>query len=336
VASTITEVAKLAGVGVGTVSRVLNNKGYVDPATRVRVQAAIAELEWVPQHAARNLKSKRNQAVGVVVPFLTGPSISERLAGIESALVDADLDMIATSIERPGRRAAVLGRIAHRGRIDGLLLVSLAPTHDELAGIRSTGVPVVIVDAHHRSVPRVIIDDAGGGYMAARHLLDLGHRHVGFIGDRPVPGFGFSSGRLRFSGVTKALREESLAVPEHLVGLGEPTRPAARRLALAMLEGPARPTAIIATSDVQALGVLEAARILGIDVPGGLSVIGFDDVELADFAGLTTIHQPLADTGLRGVARLLELIDGHPTGPLREVLPISLVVRRTTAAPASA
>jgi DNA-binding LacI/PurR family transcriptional regulator len=335
-ASTITEVAKLAGVGVGTVSRVLNNKGYVDPATRVRVEAAIAELEWVPQHAARNLKSKRNQAVGVVVPFLTGPSISERLAGIESALVDADLDMIATSIERPGRRAEVLGRIAHRGRIDGLLLVSLAPTHDELASIKSTGVPVVIVDAHHRSVPRVIIDDAGGGYMAARHLLDLGHRHIAFIGDHPVPGFGFSSSRLRFSGVSKALREEGLAVPDHLVGLGEPTRPAARALAMAMLGQAMRPTAIIATSDVQALGILEAARTLGIDVPGGLSVIGFDDVEVADFAGLTTIHQPLVDTGKRGVARLLELIDGRSVGALREVLPVRLVVRRTTGAPARA
>lgn len=332
-AATITQVAKLAGVGVGTVSRVLNNKGYVDASTRARVEAAIAELDWVPQHAARNLRSRRNQAVAVVVPFLTGPSISERLSGIESALVDADLDMIATSIDRPGRRAEVLGRIAQRGRIDGLLLVSLAPTHQELDGIRAAKVPLVIVDAYHRSVPRVIIDDTAAGYLAARHLLELGHRRIGFVGDRPIPGFRFSSSRLRFAGLTKALREEGLAVPASMVGLGEPTRAEARALAGALLSAPQPPSAILATSDVQALGVLEAARALRLDVPGQLSVMGFDDVDMADFAGLTTIHQPLALTGKRGVERLIDLIEGRPVGPLREVLPVSLVIRGTTGAP---
>jgi DNA-binding LacI/PurR family transcriptional regulator len=333
VAATITEVAKRAGVGVGTVSRVVNNKGYVDPGTRVRVEAAIAELGWVPQRAAQLLKSKRTQAIAVVVPYLTGPSISDRLAGVEEALVDADMDMIATSIERPGRRAEVLGRIALRGRVDGLLLVSLAPSNEELAGIREVGIPVVVVDAHHRSVPRVIIDDTLGGYLAARHLFDLGHRRIGFVGDRPVPGFGFSSSRLRFTGVSRALREEGLAIPADLVSLGAPTRVEARALAADLLALPNPPTAIIATSDVQALGVLEAARLAGARVPDDLSVIGFDDVEIADFAGLTTIHQPLFLSGQRGVARLLDLIEGRPAGPLREVLPVSLVARRTTAAP---
>ncbi len=335
-AATITEVAKRAGVGVGTVSRVVNNKGYVDPATRARVEAAIEALGWVPQRAAQLLKAKRTQAVAVVVPYLTGPSISDRIAGIESALVDADMDMLATSIERPGRRAEVLGRIALRGRIDGLLLVSLAPTNEELEGIRRADIPVVIVDAHHRTVPRVIIDDATGGYMAARHLLDLGHRRIGFVGDRPVPGFGFTSSRLRFAGVSKALREEGLAVPPDLVALGAPTRAEARALASGLLRSANPPTAIVATSDVQALGVLEAARLADIPVPERLSVVGFDDVEVADFAGLTTIRQPLVLSGQRGVARLLDLVEGRPVGPLREVLPVSLVARRTTAAAPSA
>jgi DNA-binding LacI/PurR family transcriptional regulator len=112
-----------------------------------------------------------------------------------------------------------------------------------------------------------------------------------------------------------------------------PTRQDARRLALELLAGPARPTAIVATSDLQALGVLEAARELGLSVPGDLSVVGFDDIEIADFAGLTTIRQPLALTGTRGVERLLDLIEGRPIGPLREVLPVELVVRSTTGVP---
>jgi DNA-binding LacI/PurR family transcriptional regulator len=329
-AATIIDVAKRAGVGIGTVSRVVNNKGYVDAETRARVEAAITELDWVPREAARNLKSGRAQAIGVVVPFLTGPSISERLHGIESALVDADLDMMATSIERPGRRDAVLGRISQRGRVDGLLLVSIAPTTAELDHFRRAGLPVVLVDAHHRSAPRVIVDDAGGGYAVARHLLDFGHRRIGFIGDRPVPGFRFTSSRLRLGGVMKALREEGLGIPDALVAVGSPTRADARSLATAMLTSDRPPTAIVAASDTQGLGVLEAARDLGIDVPDDLSVVGFDDIEAADFAGLTTIRQPLVDTGRRGVERLVEMIEGRSGGQLREVLPVTLVVRRTT------
>ena len=332
-APTITEVAKLAGVGVGTVSRVLNNKGYVDVSTRARVETAIAELGWIPQHAARNLKAKRTQAVAVVVPYLTGPSISERLSGVEMGLVAAGLDMIAISIEMPGRRAAVLGRMAQRGRVDGVLLVSVAPTTAELAGFGAANLPVVVVDAHHRSVPRVIVDDVGGGYMAARHLLDVGHKRIGYVGDRAVPGFRFTSSRLRLGGVGKALREEAIAVPDELVALGAPTRADARELAVRMLALPRRPTAIVAASDTQALGVLEAARDAGLRVPDDLSVTGFDDIETADFAGLTTIRQPLTLTGRRGVERLVDLIEGRSPGPLREVLPVELIIRRTTAPP---
>jgi len=331
--ATITQVARHAGVGVGTVSRVVNHKGYVDPSTRARVEAAIQALGWIPQHAARNIRSGRTQAVAVVVPYLTTPSIPQRLDGMVEALESADLDMITTSIERPERRADLLDRLVGRGRIDGLLLVSIVPSAAELAAIQRAHIPLVLVDAFHRSIPRVIIDDAGGGYLAARHLLELGHRRIGFVGDRQVAGFHFSSSRLRFAGVGKAMRDEGLAIPEPLVGLGAPTRLDARRLARAILTHPDPPTAIVATSDIQALGVLEAARELRLDVPRDLSVVGFDDLEIADFAGLTTIRQPLALTGQRGVERLLDLIDGRPVGPLREVLPVSLVVRTTTAAP---
>ena len=299
------------------------------------METAIAELGWIPQHAARNVKSGRTRAVAVVVPYLTTPSIPERLHGMEEALEDADLDMIATSIERPGRRAELLSRMVQRGRIDGLLLVSLVPTNAELAAIRAARIPLVIVDGYHRSIPRVIIDDAGGGYMAARHLLDLGHRRIGFVGDRPVPGFRFTSSRLRLSGVGRALREEGLAIPEPLVGLGAPTRLDARSLAAGMLAGPTPPTAIVATSDIQALGVLQAARTWASTCPATCPWSASMTSRWPTSPGLTTIRQPLALTGQRGVERLLDLIAGRPPGPLREVLPVSLVVRSTTAPPPS-
>jgi DNA-binding LacI/PurR family transcriptional regulator len=179
----------------------------------------------------------------------------------------------------------------------------------------------------------VVVDDVDGGRVAAQHLLDLGHRRIGFVGDVPRPGFGFSSSRLRLRGVDQALRGVGLAIRSEHMGLAEHSRQHARASADAILGTPQRPTAIVAASDTEAIGVLEAAAALGLSTPADLSVIGYDDVESADLLGLTTIRQPLAATGERAVARLLAQIAGNDEGPLREVLPVTLLVRRTTAPP---
>lgn len=330
---TISDVARLAGVGRGTVSRVLNERPNVDPGTRERVLAAIRELDYVPSSAARRLSLGRTHTIAVVVPYLTRPSVVERLRGIEQALVQAAFDMIVFNVETPQRRDAVLRDLSRPARIDGLILVSIAPHEDELRQIRNSGLPVVLVDAHHRSLPRVVVDDVGGGRLAARHLLDLGHVRIGFIGDPLRPPIGFSSSRLRLRGVEQALRADGLAIPEELVALGEHGRQRARELAGELLRSSLPPTAIVAASDTQALGVLEAAADLGLEVPGDLSVVGYDDIEAADYVGLTTIHQPLLETGSRAVRRLLELIGGSRGPTLREVLDVWLVARRTTSPP---
>jgi LacI family transcriptional regulator len=330
---TIGDVARKAGVGRGTVSRVLNNKPNVDPVTRARVQAVIDELDFVPSAAARRLSLGRSQTVGVVVPFLTRPSVVERLRGIELSLAGAGLDMITLNVESAERRDAVLRTIARRERIDGLILMSITPHEDELERIVAAGLPLVLLDAHHRSVPRVVMDDVDGGRIAARHLLELGHQRFGFVGDVPRPGFGFSSSRLRLRGVEQTLREQGLAIRDDHLGLAEHSRQNARASAEAILARPDRPTAIVAASDTEAIGVLEAAAAVGLSVPGDVSVIGYDDVEAADYVGLTTVHQPLSESGERAVARLEALMAGADEGPLREVMPVSLVVRRTTGRP---
>jgi len=330
---TIADVARLAGVGRGTVSRVLNERPNVDPRTRARVLAAIRELDYVPSSAARRLSLGRTHTIAVVVPYLTRPSVVERLRGIEQALVQAAFDMIVFNVETPQRRDEVLRDLSRPARIDGLLLVSIAPHEHELRQIRHTGLPVVLIDAHHRSLPRVVVDDVGGGRLAARYLLDLGHIRIAFVGDPLRPPIGFSSSRLRLRGVEQALRADGLAIPEELVALGEHGRQRARELAGELLRSALPPTAIVAASDTQALGVLEAAADLGLQVPGDLSVIGYDDIEAADYVGLTTIHQPLQETGSRAVRRLLELIGGSSGPVLREILEVWLVARRTTSPP---
>lgn len=329
--ATIGDVARLAGVGRGTVSRVLNDRPNVDPGTRERVQRAIDELDFVPSATARRLSLGRTHTIVVVGPFLTRPSIVERLAGIGSALAGAGLDAISTSVESLDRRAAVIHDAARPERADGLIIIHIAPTSDEADRIMSSGMPCVLIDAHHRRLPRVVVDDVQGGHLAAQHLLELGHRRIAFIGDVPLPGFGFSSTRLRLRGVVRTLRDAGMELPEARIALGEHSRAGARASTLRLLDGPLPPTAIIAASDTEAMGVLEAARLRGLRVPEHLSVIGYDDIDVADFIGLTTVRQPLFETGIRAVHRLQALIGGGDPRPLREVLPVELVIRSTTA-----
>jgi LacI family transcriptional regulator len=330
---TIADVARAAGVGRGTVSRVLNERANVDPETRARVLATIRELDFVPNPAARRLSLRRTQTVAVVIPFLTRPSALERLRGIEQGLSRAGYDALVFNIETAERRTAVFHDLIRRERVDGLIIVSLSPHPDEVARIQRIGLPTILVDAHHRALPRVIGNDVLGGRMATQHLLRLGHREIGFVGDVPRVPLSFSASRLRLAGVRQALRGAGLALPAARVGVGDHSRQRAAQLATRMLTSARPPTAIVCASDTQAAGVLEAAHALDLPVPGSLSVTGYDDLEWAEYLGLTTVHQPLAESGERAAERLLAMLAGKSSRPLRETQDITLIVRRSTAAP---
>lgn len=330
---TIADVARLAGVGRGTVSRVLNDRANVDPATRSRVLAAIKTLDFVPNQTARRLSLRRTQTVAVILPFLTRPSAVERLRGIELTLASAGYDLIVFNIETVERRDAVFRDLPRPERVDGLIIVSLSPHAVELERIERTGLPTVLVDAHHRALPRVVADDVLGGRLATQHLIGLGHRRIGFLGDIPRTPLAFTSSRLRLTGVRQAMAAAGYRLPASLVGIGDHSRRRAAELTTRMLTSSLPPTAIVSASDTQAAGALEAASHLGLHVPGDLSVTGYDDLELADHLGLTTVRQPLFESGVRAVQRLLRAVEGGPPEPMREVQDISLVVRRTTAPP---
>jgi DNA-binding LacI/PurR family transcriptional regulator len=331
VSGTISDVARQAGVGRGTVSRVLNERANVDPATRARVLAAIRELDFVPNPTARRLSLRRTQTVAVILPFLARPSAVERLRGIEFAMVSTGYDMIVFNVETAERRDAVFGDLPRAERVDGLIIVSLSPHASELARILRSGLPTVLVDAHHRALPRVVADDVLGGRLATEHLIGLGHRRIGFIGDTPRMPLAFTSSRLRLSGYRRAMGRAGLVTPAGLIALGDHSRHRASELAHRMLSGRCPPTAIVCASDTQAAGVIEGASALGMVIPDDLSVTGYDDLDFAGHLNLTTIRQPLFESGVRAVQRLLVGIDGRPMAPLREVQRISLVVRRSTA-----
>jgi LacI family transcriptional regulator len=328
--ATIAEVATQAGVGASTVSRVLNG-GQVSPKARARVLSAIQDLDYRPSASARSLVTGSTGTLALVIPFFTHPSAVERMRGVLTAVDRAGFELVVCNVATPAHRHEYLGRRAPLDRSDGLLITSLTPTDAEADAFLRRRAAVVLLDAHHPRLPSISIDDIEGGALATRHLIELGHERIGFVGDRPQPDFGFVASERRRAGYRQALREAGLPVGPELEREGPHGRLVAHRLTRELLSLETPPTAIFAASDTQALGVLEAARCEGFDVPGDLSVVGFDDIEVAPYVGLTTVHQPLENSGARGIERLVGALCGEPGEPLDERLELELVVRSSTA-----
>jgi DNA-binding LacI/PurR family transcriptional regulator len=324
------DVARHAGVSVATVSRVLNDLPLVSPETRDRVMRVVEELGYRRSATARSLSLGRSQTIGVVAPFFTTLSVVERLRGISERLADHGYDLMLFDVETPGQRADALRDFARHDRVDGLLVISLPLADDEVEALRRNDLPVVLVDIAHPGLPHVVIDDVRGGELAAEHLLAKGHRRIGFVGDMPANPFGFTSSERRREGFRHALRAAGIDPVDDLERRGVHGREQARELAEAMLGSDNRPTAVFAASDIQAFGVLEAADTLGLRVPEDVAVIGFDDIEMAAIIGLTTVRQPLRESGARGTELLLAAIEGGEQRPVKELEPLGVIDRRTT------
>ncbi len=337
---TIRDVAKRAGVGIATVSRVLNESPLVSDETRHRVQTAIADLDYSPSAVARRLSRGKSMAVAVIAPFFTRRSYVERLQGIENVLSAAGYDLILYNVETVARRDECLRAVPRGERLDGLLIVSLTPDDDEVRQFAALGVPAVLIDAYHPALPTVRIDDVAGARTAVQHLIDLGHRRIAYIGEtldqNPL---NFQPIGDRFQGYRRTLDEAGIPFCPEYHRQGKYGWREARHMTHELLDLPEPPTAIFAYSDTMAFGVLEAAQQRGVDVPGRLSVIGFDDVEIAQYFRLTTVRQPLHESGARGAELLLEGMDSddEPTavGPRHVVQPTELVARSTTGPPLS-
>jgi LacI family transcriptional regulator len=331
---TIADVAAAAGVGVGTVSRVLNGSAQVTEATVLAVRTAAEGLGYRRSHAAAALVRGTPHTVAVMVTYLTRPSTVVRLAGALAVLEQQGYDTIVCNVESPAERDRQRAELLRTHRTDGVLAVSLPLSRPEAAQFTRAGVALVTVDSAVAGVPHCVVDDVAGGMLATSHLTGLGHRRIGFIGDEvaaPPAGLGFTSSARRQRGYRQALAVTGIASEAALVRLGPHSAAAAAELAAELLKSPQPPTAIFAASDTQAMGVLAAADRLGVAVPDELSVVGFDDIESASLLGLSTIAQPLARSGSDGARMLCALLRGERVSPLRHELALDLVARRSSA-----
>lgn len=335
-AVTIRDVARKAGVGIGTVSRVLNDSPMVSEETRRRVQDAIKALDYSPSLVARRLSRGRSMAIAVIAPFFIRRSYVERLQGIENVLSTSGYDLVLYNVETVARRDECLRSLPRGERLDGLLILSLAPTDDEAERLLRLGVPTVLIDAFHEALPTVTVDDMAGARTAVQHLIDLGHKRIAYVGeylnDNP---FNFRPVVDRYRGYRDALAGAGIPFQPQYHCQGKYGWREAHRMAQALFALDEPPTAIFAYSDTLAFGVIEAAQHHNLSIPDQLSVVGFDDVEIAQYLRLTTLRQPLYESGARGAELLLEQI-GSDVGRRvpHVVLPTELVVRRTTAPPA--
>jgi LacI family transcriptional regulator len=330
---TITDVAKRAGVGLGTVSRVLNDSPRVSEETRSLVEDAIRDLDYHPSPLAQGLKRGRTHVIEVLVPFMTHPSAVERLRGIVPVLNSGGYTLVLRDVETPSQRDDHMRAMTRPHRADGYIIISLTPTSEEVGAFRDTETKVVLVDAHHDDLSSVILDDVKGGSIATRHLVELGHRDIAFIGDDMNNQFGFASSSDRCKGYEDVLASSGIEIRPHFIRTAPHGRASGRELATQLLKLDRPPTAIFASSDTQALGVIEAAEAEGVRVPSELSVVGFDDIDVAQYVGLTTIQQPLEASGRLAAELLMNSLSGESASVTHEYLLLELISRTTTAPP---
>ncbi len=331
---TIRDVARAAGVSPGTASRALNNSPLVAETTRRLVLEAARRLNYQPNIMARRLSLGKTLTIAILAPFFTRPAFVARLRGIVEALQDTSYDLLIHNIDNPESRAQIFEQMLRTRRVDGAIIISLPLDAATRATIVQSETPVVLIDTPSSAdlhVSQVLVDDVLGGMQAVQHLLSLGHRRIAFLGDKADPHFEFTSSKHRHEGYKRALQAAGIPVDPRYYRECAITRQAARQVVLGLLREHPRPTAIFAASDTQAMGVLEAARTIGLKIPNDLSVIGYDDLDISEHIQLSTVHQQLVTSGVVGARLLLQHLDDPKAPFTRKELQTHVVVRNTTA-----
>ncbi|MCB0064344.1 MAG: LacI family DNA-binding transcriptional regulator [Caldilineaceae bacterium] len=328
---TIYDVASRAEVSIATVSRVLNNPHRVNEETRRRVLTAIDELKFVPKAEATARARRNNYRIGVLAPFFTYPSFVQRLRGVANVLNGSEYELVVYSVDSAHHYRSQLETLPIVRRIDGLIIMSLLV--DDVAANRllQHQLPTVLIESHHTALSGIEIDNKAGGRLAAQYLLERGHRNIGFIGiDSEIPGCTLPTSEIRLQGFQATMTDIGLPLHDVYIRNAENDMDAAYAQAKALLALPERPTAIFATSDLLALGVLKAIREIGLRIPDDIAVLGFDDLDIADYVGLSTVAQSLDESGRVGT----ELLLGRLAEPQRAVqhvrFPLQIIQRSTT------
>ncbi len=327
----IKDVARVAGVSYSTVSRALNDSPRVSGETKERIQQIAAEMGYLPSAVARSLVTQRTNMIGVVVTTITDLFFAELVHAIEETALAHHYGVILTNSRGLPERELQAIQSLRRRRVDGIILVSGCSAETDVCTERGMDVPLVVINNIHENHAghSVEVDNKGGGLAATEHLLGLGHRRVAHIAGPAEEWDGVE----RLNGYVRALERHGIPVDASLIASGG-NRPVhgidAMQQLLSLVD---RPTAVFCYSDAIAMGAMRSARASGLRVPEDLSVVGFDDIDLAPFfePPLTTVAQPIQAMGEKAVEMILALREGEPVEDC--VLPSQLVIRESTAPP---
>jgi LacI family transcriptional regulator len=334
-------IAEQVGVSKTTVHRALANAGRISPETREKILRVAAELDYRPNNLARGLRSQKSATVGLVVIGLTNSFYATILEGVESVATESGYSvLIARTLGSPAREVQHLDVLREK-RADGMIIAPASPTQnvEYYRKLRSSGIPFVFIDRYLPSVDSdyVMTDSFLGAYMAGRHLISLGRKKVGFAG---VPGAEMLSTSIteRIRGLTTALVEAGLEPPA-MIGAGVPSMTPQEGFAVASIrkffEDGNRVDAVLGGNDDTAIGIIKGLQEMGIAVPDDVSVVGFDDLDIAPYVqpALTTVRQPAREMGEEALRLLLERMSADPNTPFKHVLLLpELVVRESCGA----
>jgi LacI family transcriptional regulator len=320
---TIKDVAKTAGVAVSTVSRVLNSKDDVSSETQERVQAVIEQLGYTSSLAARSMRSRRKNLLGLVVLGIGGSYTIEITKGITKAIAESNFDLLTYTTGDVKRSSTLSTYISYLNKslTDGMVIIAYAPMKYDVDS------PIVAVDPPdlNPNYPSIRGNNYKGALDAVNYLLSLGHRRIGLIGGPPE----IANSLLRLNGYRDRLHDAGIPVDESLIVSGDFTIEIGYQRARELLSMENPPTAIFSASDQTAIGVFQAVQELGLHIPEDLSVIGFDNIPEAEYMGLTTIDQSLIEIGYEAIQMLTKLVNKEKLETQVHEVPTKLVIRNS-------
>lgn len=330
---TIRDVAREAGVSVTTASRALNGRGELSPEKRARVLEAAARLNFVPSAVARALVSGKTKTLGMVITDNASPVYAEIVKGVEEAAKRAGFSLLLCNSADSQDQALECLALFQAKQVDGILLTPVQSDRRDVEFLRQAGIPHVLLLRHFGDpeTDAVVTDNVAGGRLATSHLIERGHTRIAHIAGPAHT----SSAQGRLAGYLAALAEHGLSSDPALIRHAPYTVAGGYQAALPLLSAPQRPTAVFAANDLIAIGVMKAARELGLRIPDDLALVGGDNIELAEYleVPLTTFHQPGREIGARGAELLLARLLGDRESAEQIVLPTELIVRASSGGP---
>ena len=329
----IVEIAERAGVSAATVSRALRGMHHVNERTRAKIVKAAMELHYPlrPDLIPRDLTKKTN-CIGVIAPYISRWYFAEAINGIEQSLREVGMDLLLYNFSQVDARQRIFQQKQLRGKVDALIVISMPPTDEEFKSLLSLGIPITTIGFVHEGCTSIAIDDVAGGRVATKHLTDLGHREIAVLSGQRETAYNFGVSDNRTKGYVQVLNEVGIEWNPDFEIRGDFNIYTAEIAMEAFLQRKKLPTALFCHSDEMAFGALKAIRKKGLRVPEDISVIGFDDHDIAQYIGLTTVSQAPQFEGQVAAAATIAEIANPALERRRIVVPLSLMVRDTSAA----